>query len=286
MTYLVPALALGSALCSAGATILIRQGLRGGNTYGGFWINLVVGTVTFWGAVLVVGPMGPVSTRGIALFALTGLIGTIGGRFLRFMSIPRVGASVAAAVMSLYPFVSAALAILLLGERVTPPVVGGTAVIVLGTILLSASGRRVGFRPRDLLLPLAAATCFGIVTVLRKMGLSGVGPVLGFAVNVTTALVTFSVFLVASGNTGAIACRGRSLAYFIIAGVAENLGVFLTVLALGFGTVSVVTPLSGTSPIFVLLMSFVFLRGVETLTARVVIGTLLTVLGVYLITAL
>lgn len=286
MTSLVPALALASALCSAGATILIRQGLRGGNTYGGFWINLVVGTVTFWSAVLLVGPMGPISVRGIALFALTGLVGTIAGRFLRFVSIQRVGASVAAAVMSLYPFVSSALAILLLGERVTPPVVAGTVVIVLGTILLSASGRRVGFRPRHLLLPFAAATCFGIVTVLRKVGLSGVGPVLGFAVNVTTALVAFSAFLVASGNTGAIVCRGRSLVYFIIAGVAENLGVFLTVLALGFGTVSVVTPLSGTSPIFVLVMSLAFLRGVETLTARVVLGTLLTVLGVYMITAL
>jgi drug/metabolite transporter (DMT)-like permease len=286
MTSLVPALALASALCSAGATILIRQGLRGGNTYGGFWINLVVGTVTFWSAVLLVGPMGPISVRGIALFALTGLVGTIAGRFLRFVSIQRVGASVAAAVMSLYPFVSSALAILLLGERVTPPVVAGTVVIVVGTILLSASGRRVGFRPRHLLLPFAAATCFGIVTVLRKVGLSGVGPVLGFAVNVTTALVAFSAFLVASGNTGAIVCRGRSLVYFIIAGVAENLGVFLTVLALGFGTVSVVTPLSGTSPIFVLVMSLAFLRGVETLTARVVLGTLLTVLGVYMITAL
>ena len=49
---------------------------------------------------------------------------------------------------------------------------------------------------------------------------------------------------------------------------------------------SVVAPLAGTAPIFVLVMSVLFLRGVETLSARVVLGTLLTVLGVYLITAL
>jgi drug/metabolite transporter (DMT)-like permease len=39
------------------------------------------------------------------------------------------------------------------------------------------------------------------------------------------------------------------------------------------------------SPIFVLLLSFLFLRGIERLTARVVVGTVLIVLGVYLITA-
>jgi uncharacterized membrane protein len=83
-----------------------------------------------------------------------------------------------------------------------------------------------------------------------------------------------------------MACRGGSLAWFVAAGVAENLGVFLTLVALGLGTVSVVAPLTGTAPIFVLGLSFFFLRGVETLSGRVVLGTLLIVLGVYLLTAL
>jgi len=50
--------------------------------------------------------------------------------------------------------------------------------------------------------------------------------------------------------------------------------------------VSVVTPLAATTPIFVLLLSLFFLRGVEVLTARVVVGTLLIVSGVCLITVL
>jgi uncharacterized membrane protein len=50
--------------------------------------------------------------------------------------------------------------------------------------------------------------------------------------------------------------------------------------------VSVVTPLYGSSPIFVLLLSFFFLRGIERMNARVVIGTLLIVLGIYLLAAL
>jgi len=279
-------LALAGALATAAAAVLIRQGLRGGNAYGGYWVNLAVGTVGLWVAVLVRGPLEPLQARGIAFFVLAGLVGTVAGRLLRFISIEKVGASVTAALNNLYPFISSGLAILLLGERVTMAIVAGTVVIVFGTLLLSTSGRHVGFRPRDLVFPILSATCFGVVTVLRKLGLSSMSPVPGFAVNVTTALIAFTAFLAVSGNRGAMALTGRSLAYFVAAGVAENAGVFLALLALDLGTVSVVAPLAGTAPIFVLLMSFFFLRGVERLTARVVLGTLFIVLGVYLITAL
>ena len=279
-------LALAAALCSGGATIIIRQALRGGDLYAGFWINLVVGTVGLWAGVFLTGGLGPPSAAGFALFILAGLIGTAGGRLLRFVSIDQVGASIAAALINLHPFVASGLAILLLGERVTAPIVAGTAVIVVGTTLLSAGGRRIGFRPWQLALPLLSATCFGAVAILRKLGLAHTGALMGSAINVTTALVAFSAFLFASGNRRVLACRGRSLAYFVAAGVAENASVLLTIEALGIGTVSVVAPLTGAAPIFVLFLSFFFLRGIETLSARVVLGTLLIVLGVYLITAL
>src|SRR5437016_2121029 len=188
MPRTVHALALVSALCSAGATILIRQGLRGRGPYTGFWINLVVGTVGLLAAVLLTGGFGRPSAAGVAFFLLAGL--------------------------------------------------------------------------------------------------SETGAVLGSAINITTALVAFTGFLLASGDRDAMACRGRSLAYFVAAGVAEIGAVFLNVVALSLGTVSVVAPLYGTAPISVLFLSFFFLRGVETLSARLVLGTLLIVLGVYLITAL
>jgi len=95
------------------------------------------------------------------------------------------------------------------------------------------------------------------------------------------------VLLTLFGRHGdVLGCRGRSLAWFIAAGVAENTGVFLNVLALSVGSVSVVAPLLGTAPLFVLPFSFLFMRGVERLTVRVSLGTGLIVLGVYLITAL
>ena len=283
---LVVVLALAAALLSAVATIFARQGLRRSDPYTGAWINMIVGAVGIWVCVLVTGGVGEVSTRSLLLFAAAGLIGTIGGRLTRFLAIEKVGAAVSAAIGSLTPFIASLLAILLLSERVTLPILAGTVVIVIGTVLLSASGQRLGFRPRQLWLPLTSATCFGVVAIIRKIGLDEMGPVLATSINLTTAAIAFSALMLASGHRGIYACRGRELIYFVCAGLTENAGVFLTIVALTFGAVSVVMPLTATTPIFVLLLSPFFLKGVEVLTARVVAGALLIFLGVYIITAL
>jgi drug/metabolite transporter, DME family len=283
---LVPALALIAAMLSAGATILIRQGLRTTGSSTGFWINVLVGAVGLWIVVAVTGGPGPMTRSAVVYFILGGLIGTVAGRLFRFLAIEHVGASVAAALINLNPMIATILAIVILGESVTLPIVAGTLVIVLGTVLLSLSGQRVGFRARLLWLPLLSAGCFGLVSILRKLGLGGAGPLIGTALNVTTAAVAVGAFMLATGQREAMLTRGRPLLYFVLAGVMENTAVFLNIAALRMGTVSVVTPLYGSSPIFVLLLSFFFLRGVEVLTARVVTGTLLIVLGIYLITAL
>jgi uncharacterized membrane protein len=285
-SVLVPTFALAAAILSAAATILIRQGLRGSDPYTGFWINCMVGFVGLWIAVLFTGGFHEISAYSVVLFAAAGLIGTVGGRLTRFLAIEKVGASVSAAVINLTPLIATILAIGLLGERVTMPIVVGTVVIVVGTVLLSSSGLRLGFEPWMIVFPLASATCFGIVQVIRKVALGGIGPIPGTAVNLTAALIAFSTLMIAQGHRGILKCRGRSLAYLIGAGITENLGVFLTIVALGHGAVSVVTPLTAAAPLFVLFFTPIFLRGVEALTTRVVVGTLLIVAGVCLITAL
>ena len=58
------------------------------------------------------------------------MIGTTGGRLFRVLAIQKVGASVAAAINNLTPLVASVLAILILGEHVMLPIVGGMLVIV------------------------------------------------------------------------------------------------------------------------------------------------------------
>src|SRR3989442_6196341 len=133
-------LALGGALCSAAATIFIRKGLRESDPFSGFWINLVVGTISLWIAVAFTGGVGHVSVKGALFFVCAGLIGTIGGRLLRFVSIERVGASIAAALINLNPFVSSGLATLLLAAPISMPTVGGPVGIGGGMALSSRGG--------------------------------------------------------------------------------------------------------------------------------------------------
>jgi uncharacterized membrane protein len=276
--------ALSSAVCSAVATTLIHRGLRRSNVYAGSWINVVVGAVGLWSAVLLLVPAKDYSWRAVPYFVLSGLIGTAAGRFLRVAAIQKVGASVAASINNLSPLIATILAILVLGERVTLPILAGTSIIVLGTILLSLSGRHVGFRPRHLVYPFLAAVCFGLVAIIRKLGLGHAGPLFDSAINMTAALAGATAFVLASGNRGALACDRRSVLYFIAAGIAENTGVFLVIVALDFGDVSVVTPLAGTAPLFVLLLGFLVPSGLERLSWRVVAGALLIVAGVFLLT--
>lgn len=276
-------MALSSALCTASATILIQRGLRGSTFYAGAWINVVVGAVAAWSAAAWLVPIEEFTWQAVPYFALSGLIGTTGGRLFRVFAIQKVGAPVAAAVNNLTPLVASGLAILLLGERVTLPIVGGTLVIVVGTILLSLSGRYIGFRVRDLSYPFIAASCFGTVQILRKLGLASAGPLLGATINVTAALIAVTAFVAASGNLGSLRCSRRSLLYFIGGGIAENGGVFLLLLALGFGDVSVVIPLAGTAPLFVLGLAYLIPSEKSKLGWRIVAGVVLVVLGVGLL---
>jgi uncharacterized membrane protein len=136
-----------------------------------------------------------------------------------------------------------------------------------------------------LFYPFLSALCFGTVVIIRKLGLSHAPPMFGYAINVTTAFIAFTAYLVASGQFSTVACDGKGLRHFVVAGLGENIGVLCVLIALSLGQVSVVTPLNGTAPLFVLALAYIFLKDVERLTGRLVLGTVLIVLGVFLLTA-
>jgi uncharacterized membrane protein len=277
-------LALASALGSAVATLLIQRGLRRSNFYAGFWINVTTGSLGLWLAVLLFVPRESYDWRALPYFVFSGVVGTAAGRLFRVLAIERVGAPVAASIFNLSPLIATGFAIPLLGERVTEPILFGTVVIVAGTILLSLSGKSVGFQPKHLIYPFLAASCFGVVQVARKLGLSDAGPLFDAALNTTAAMIAATAFVAATGNRRALICDRASLLYFIGGGAAENSSVLLAIVALGFGDVSVVAPLAGTAPLFVLFLTFFFPGEGRQLNGRIVVGTGLIVLGISVLT--
>jgi uncharacterized membrane protein len=278
------ALALASAFFSAIGTMLIQRGLQRSNFYAGFWINVTVGMIGLWTAVLLFVPTSEWDWRALPYFIFSGVIGTACGRLFRVAAIEKVGGPVAAAIGNLAPLIATGLAIVLLDEQVTAAILAGTLVIVLGTVLLSLSGKQVGFPARYLIYPFLAATCFGVVQIARKMGLSQAGPLFDAALNISAAMVASTAFIIASGNLRALICDRTSLLFLSLGGAAENTGVLLVIVALGLGNVSVVSPLSATAPLFVLGLALLFPSSTRKLGWRVALGTVLIVLGVVLLT--
>ncbi len=70
------AIALSSAVCSAVATMLIQRGLRRSNFYAGFWINVAVGAVGLWAAVLLLVPRDQYNWHAVPYFVASGVVGT------------------------------------------------------------------------------------------------------------------------------------------------------------------------------------------------------------------
>jgi uncharacterized membrane protein len=71
----------------------------------------------------------------------------------------------------------------------------------------------------------------------------------------------------------------QALVPFIMAGIFETLGILLVIFALSVGAVVIVSPIVATSPLWILVGTGLFLRGVENLTLRTVIGALCVVGG-------
>jgi uncharacterized membrane protein len=106
-------------------------------------------------------------------------------------------------------------------------------------------------------------------------------PPVGAAVNLTTSWIIAVIFVTLSSSRREVLSIPRDdLRYFILAGVASSLGLIFLYAALLSGTVVIVTPILNTTPLFALVLTFLFLREREPFTFQVVVGTALVVAGV------
>ncbi len=75
----------------------------------------------------------------------------------------------------------------------------------------------------------------------------------------------------------------RSLVFISLSGFAGSVGLLFLYLALSVAPISLVSPVAAVVPLFSLVMSYIFLRSIERVTLRTVLGALAVVAGVVLI---
>ena len=127
---------------------------------------------------------------------------------------------------------------------------------------------------------LGAAASYGSAQVLTRQGIGNLAPPLvGTLISLCWGTLGFA--LLSARNLGS---RGdhfrRGALFFATGGVFSATGVLLMFYALGMGQVVVIAPVLATNPLFTLLFAAIFLRGVERITPRVILGALLVVSGV------
>jgi drug/metabolite transporter (DMT)-like permease len=166
----------------------------------------------------------------------------------------------------------------------TASIIGAIALIVSQS--LSDAGARADGRKTMLigcLAGLGAAVGYGASNVVTKEVVT----------NYTTPLVastlalmfgTLYLFPIAFRNLPELRHSSRhGIGYIALGGVLQGTGVTLMMTALSKAPVVVATPIGSLNPLVALILAQIFLKQMERITPRIVIGTALVVAGVVLV---
>ena len=284
-------MALLSALMFALTFVFVRVGVKSASTTTALWLTLFVNVVFLWGWSLLVYGWQFEQWWECRYFFLSGVFAPLLGRLFQFQGMAKLGANITTPLTLTHPVISVVLAILFLGEEVTNLGLLGALMVVLGSVVVGAQGGQNPTRSLQnvsriyLLLPLVASLSYGISIVFRKIGIDiGSDAVTAASVTCTSSWFFSTLYVLFTGAVGEIRCSRRELGFFVLAGIFSSLGPVLLYAALQFEGLVVIAPLAATTPLFVLLVSYVFIRADEIFTPQVVAGTVATVAGVILVT--
>jgi uncharacterized membrane protein len=283
-----------SAMMFAGTFILVKLGRRSVSTLATLWITLSFNFVILWVWSLSVQAVEFSRWWEWRYFALAGLFAPLLGRLFQFIGMARLGANITTPITLTHPLVTVLIAVLILSEPVTTTKLVGGILVLIGSLAVGSQGASATAlttvladqQRRYLWFPVGASLAYGISVVFRKVGIDlGTDAVTASAVTTTASWLVVTLFVTLRWQWQSIRCTGFELGYLAAAGVLSSLGPVFFYLALQNGELIVVAPLAATTPLFVLLATWVLSREGELFSRTVLTGTLVTVIGVGLMTA-
>ncbi|MFQ6111941.1 MAG: DMT family transporter [Nitrospinota bacterium] len=283
-------LAIGSSLSYSVTMVCLRQGMRSSSPLAAtLFVNITVGTVGMVAALLrqTLQTSSPVP---ILWFMAAGFVGAGLGKLLYCIGIERMGVSRSTPIQSSTPIWGVLFAMATLGERPGAPVWLGTLCIVGGVSLLSLAegeeGNGGGWFQHALIFPLASSMLFALPPVFMKFAFAHQRtPLVAVAVVFWAGMAILLAGKPLLLGRGKIRADRRALLWVALAGVFNFLTAIMYYTALAVGDVSTVLPLSRLTPLWVVLISYLFLGRIERITERIVLAAALVVAGGVLITA-
>jgi DME family drug/metabolite transporter len=275
-------IAIFSAIGWAGDSILVRLGTRKSTVYAAMLVSYVVSVTCVWTYLLITTSLEFLRSPAILYYLASGCLQPLFARALFYIGFTRIGVSRAGPLRGAEPLFATAIAVTFLGETPTLPVYLGTILIVASVWVISwkPSGES-NWRLIDAGFPLAAGLVSAVSQSLRKQGLLILpNPFVPTAVTTSTSLVLLFIFLVTVKRTHVLRMDSESLRFFLSAAVIATVAQVCNFVALGRGDVSVIIPLLNTTPLFAVFFSSLFLKDVEKVTPRIIVGALFMVAGV------
>ena len=283
-----------AAACSFGIlAIVVTRGLRNNSFITALLVSLPAGACVT-GLFTLFDMPSNVSARAVGIFVVAGIIGEGLGRTSFIAAVSRIGPSIATPIQTAtYPVVALVGGVVLFSEAVTGWRVVGAASIAAGIWALAGektspvappSRDAVTRRRWAYLLPVVGGLSFAGSDLVRKLGLvEAPYPAFGAVVGTASMMVVWAVVVYSVPRIRRQVSFGPGWQWFIPTGVLAGFGVLSVFRALDAGDVSVVGPIIMAQPLIVVMLSAVFLRDIEKLTRRIVLGATLTVFGVILV---
>jgi uncharacterized membrane protein len=281
--YLAPLYALCSAFLFALSNHFTNIGLEGTDARSGTLVSIAASAIVYWLLTPFFVESWYWGTWAFLLFAAVGLIRPSLSSVLATSSIKVMGPTLTSALTAATPLFGAFLAITFLGEHLTVPIAIGTLAVIAGAVVgaWSPQGVKRSWPLWAIALPLGASAIRAIGHAVTKIGLVEV-PSASFAVMVSNT-VSFAIALLAFRmQSRPFVGTRKSHAWFFTAGVTNALSLQFLNSALQVGELVSVVPIVSATPVFTMVMGYLFF-GREIITARTMVTIALIVPGVILV---
>jgi len=294
-------LALLSAAGFAFETATARRGVVTASVVQAMAVTVPLGLPIVLLAALAFGALPALAgfpAEAIAYLAAAGVLHFVWGRYCNYRATKAMGANLVAPVQQSNMLVTLALAILILGESLTPLRILGIGFVMAGPALtyrrretadkaapVEATAQKM-FQPRyaeGCLFSALSSTGYGISPILVRLALENRGlqaSLAGGLISYVAAIAAFALVLLLLGQWRHVrALEPGAAKWFAVSGVCVAFAQMLRYMALTLAPVTVVAPIQRLSIVFRFYLSGIINPDHEMFGGRIVAATLVSLLG-------
>ena len=293
--------ALLAAVTFAWTNAAVRRGVVSGTAVQATTLSIPLGLPVFAVALLISGQpdaLLQMPIRSALVFALVGISHFVIGRYCNYRALAAIGTNLAGPVMQFSLIVSLVLAIVFLGETLTPLRMLGIVLILIGPAIVSrdrngkSAAKPSGFTPRiaeGYVFAFLGSLCYGASPVLVRYGVAGEGLAASLAGGVIASAaataVILALLLVPGHWRDVRAVSPKAARWFVSSGVLVYVSQIFAYMAVAVAPVTLVAPIIALSNVFRIYLSHWLNPEHEVFGSDVVAATAISFVGVVALSA-